>query len=404
MCEARFVSVCLMLLLMLPALPGVARAETASASADSNAIAIQKARAERVKLRAEKAHYTKRWNLEALPEYVPESRLSGTLRIAGSNYYSDGKLDELIEDGFRSHHPDVRFEYRTPTALVAIPALYFGLADIAVSRRITFDDSQAFMRVKGHLPLQLTVATGSYDVPGWNPALGIFVHKDNPLGKLTLQQLDAIFGAERSGGFDTVEGWVWRADRARPRERNIRHWGELGLTGEWADKPINIYGLTLKYHQQLIIERVAMDGGGKWNERLREYSHTTRPDGTTLTSNAALLADLSADRYGIAYSNMGYVKPEHRVHGVALAHTEAGPYVAMNLESVRDRSYPLIDELHVYIDREPGQPIAPAVREFARYLLSREGQAAVMQDGKWLPLTVDIVEEQRKLLDKEISE
>lgn len=399
MIHLRFVPVIACLSFLLLAESCLAQLAVWQEINDATALAIQRSRAERVKLRAEKAHYQQRWNLDDLPIYEPQQRVSGTLRIAGSNYYSDGKLDEAIESGFLEHHPDVRFEYRVPTTLVAIPALYFGLADVAISRRITFDDSQAFMRVKGRLPFELTIATGSYDVPGWNPALGIFLHKDNPIRQLTLAQIDGIFGAERSGGFDTREGWVWKNDHARGSEKNIRTWGQLGLQGEWADKPINVYGLSLKYHQQLIIERVAMNGGSKWNESLREYSHTTRADGTTLTSNAAMLEDLSADRYGIAYSNMGYIKPAHKVRTVELANNAAGPYVRLSLETVRDRSYPLIDELHLYADRTSGRGLDPLVREFANYLLSREGQRAVMQDGKWLPLTGEVVSEQRQRMN-----
>jgi len=89
------------------------------------------------------------------------------------------------------------------------------------------------------------VATGSYDVPGGTP-VRVVVHRDNPLAQLTMKQLDGIFGSERAGGW---EGTSWRPGRARGPEQNIRTWGQLGLTGDWKDKPIHVYGLTLRYHQ-----------------------------------------------------------------------------------------------------------------------------------------------------------
>lgn len=265
-----------------------------------------------------------------------------------------------------------------------------------MSRKITFDETLAFQRIKSYHPLELTVVTGSFNVPGWSPALGIYVHQDNPITKLTLDQLDGIFGAARTGGFD--ESYAWRPDRGRGPEGNIRTWGQLGLKGEWAKQPINVYGLSLKYHQQMNIERKVFNGGSKWNEGLREYAHFANPDGSTHISNVELLKDLSKDRYGISYSNEGYIRPEHAVRLVALAEKEGGPYLELNIDNVRNRTYPLLDETYVYIDRKPGMPLDPLVKEFLRYILSREGQTAVMEDGKYLPLTAEVVSEQLKKL------
>ncbi|MEZ5532141.1 MAG: hypothetical protein R3E69_07140 [Steroidobacteraceae bacterium] len=373
-----------------------ADAPDADAPGPQGAIAVQEARASRLKTRAGRAFYTRQWNLDDLPAYEPKQRVSGTLRLWGSNYLSDGAVGHGWEQGFRRYHPGVRFEYYTPTVLVAAPGLASGQADIGVSRRFTFDEILAYQRVKGHHPSRVAFATGSYNVPGWNPALGIYVHRDNPLRQLTLQQLDGIFGAERTGGYD--QNFVWRPEFARGPEKNIRTWGQLGLTGEWADKPINVYGLNLKYHQQYLIEQRAFRGGSKWNERLREYAHYTRADGSNVVANVQLLEDVSNDCYAIAYSNEGYIKPEHIVHKVALAEREGAPYVELTLDTVRDHSYPLWDEVYFYFDRKLGEPVKPIVEEYIRYALSREGQQIVMEDGKWLPLTGGQVRRELKVL------
>lgn len=374
---------------------GTAPVESPQSGAEG-AVALQEARAERLKTRATRAFYTTRWDLGDLPAYTPKQTVSGTLRIWGSNYLTDSTVGGRWEEEFRKHHPEVRFEYYTPTVLVASAGLYSGEADIAVSRRFTFDEILGYQRVKGHHPSKVAFATGSYNVPGWNPALGIYVHRDNPLRQLTMEQIDGIFGAERTGGYD--ENFVWRPERARGPEDNIRTWGELGLTGEWADKPINVYGLNLKYHQQLLIEQRAFQGGSKWNERLREYAHYMREDGTNVISNVQLLEDISSDRYAIAYSNEGYIKPEHRVRKLALAEHEGAPYVELTLDTVRDRSYPLWDEGYLYFNREPGKPVDPLVEEYLRFVLSRDAQQIVMEDGKWLPLTAEVIAEQLKVL------
>lgn len=355
---------------------------------------VQEGHNVRTSERGRKVHYTKRWNLDALPEYKPQQAVTGTIRIWGLNYLTDGNLDDYWTQEFASFHPGVKFEFFTPTALVAMPGLYLGEANLAASRRITFDEFLAFQRVKGYQPLEITMVTGSFDVPGWAPANGIYVHKDNPLAQLTLEQVDGIFGAERTGGFD--ENFSWRPDRGRGPEKNIRTWGELGLTGEWANKPINIHGRPLKFHQQLRIEQRAFNGGTKWNENLKEYAHYMKPDGTQAISTKEMLGALSEDRYGIAFSDPA--SKTSNVKALALARTADDPHVPMTLETVRNRTYPLYGESYFYVDRKPGQPVEPLIREFLRYVLSRQGQSAVMRDGKWLPLTPDVVSRQRKKL------
>lgn len=375
-----------------------AAAQTDYSMHQSDSINVQEARSGRISGRGQKRYYPEeKFDLSALPAYQPTQQIKGTLRIWGSNYIETGYLAKYWEEGFRKHHPDARFEYFLPTALVGIPGLYLGKADIAASRQLTFDEVLAFQRVKGYHPLELSVVTGSYNVPGWAPAVGFFVHKDNPITKLTVAQLDGIFGAARMGGFDP--SWSWQPERGRGAEKNIRTWGQLGLTGEWADKPIIPYGLTLKYHQQSRIEERIFNGGSTWNEKLREYAHYVKPDGSVSVSNDKLLEDLSNDRYGIAFTNLGYIKPEHKVHGIAVAEHERAPYYEMTIENVHSRKYVLYGESYFYVDRKPGQPLDPKLQEYLKYVLSRDGQQAVVRDGKYLPLTAAILKQQLSKLD-----
>jgi len=255
-----------------------------------------------------------------------------------------------------------------------------------------------FERYKDHAPIEVEVATGSYDVPGWNPGFGIVVHKDNPLAQLTMKQLDGIFGAERAGGW---EGTSWRPNWKRGPEENIRTWGRLGLTGEWADKPINVYGLNLRYHQATEISDMILQGSDKWNEHLHIYANYVSASGKL---ERGLNEDLAKDRYGIAYIaaptvNLGGQGAQPNLKALAIAEKEGGPYVPYTLDTIQNRTYPLFDRIYAYADRAPGKPMNPAVLEFLRFVLSQEGQEQVMRDGKYLPLTAEVVNAQLKRLE-----
>jgi len=362
---------------------------TAACPQERQGLEVQRGRAERIGARGAKAYYTKRWNLDDLPEYKPEQKVSGTIRVWGSGYFKEGHLGTYWEEGFRKYQPDVKFEYHVKAPGLAIPALCIGVADVAPSRHITFDEMLMFERMFGRDPVEIAVVTGSLNVPGWNYALGIFVNIANPISKLTMQQLDGIFGAERDGGY---QGTTWNPEIARSAKQNIRIWGQLGLKGEWADKPIHVYGDNLRYHIPRTFERLVFHGGDKWNEQLHEYANYKNPDGTNTLEAEQVVHAIAKDPYGIGYSSVAY--ENQRVKALAIAAKASGPYVELNLETVRNRTYPLFDEVYFYINRVPGEPVDPKVKEFLRYILSREGQDDVQRDAKYLPLTADVVKEQ----------
>ena len=357
-------------------------------------LAVQAGREDKLKKRGAQEYYTERWDLGDLPAYVPQQKVSGTLRQMGSNYFEDGNLNALWEEGFKQHHPDVVFEKDLRTALAAIPALTFGLADLAPSRHITNDESLFFQRYKSRHPIEISAVTGSFNVPGWSYAITIVVHQDNPLAQLSVEQLDGIFGAERSGAFI---GTTWDTSVARGPEKNIRTWGQLGLKGAWADKPINVYGYNLRYHIPLTFAAHVMQGSAKWNERLIEFTNYRNADGTTELQAKQIADALSKDPHGIGYSSVAFLTPETKA--LAVAPRGGGPAVALDLQSLRSRRYPLHDEVYFYLDREPGQPIDPKVREFLRYILSREGQDAVQRNAKYLPLPAHVARAQLKKLE-----
>jgi phosphate transport system substrate-binding protein len=369
-----------------------------AAKESTEGLDMQAARAKMMTARGKKVSYTNKFDLGALPHYQPRQKVSGVLRIRGSNYITDGPLGSYWEAAFRKHHPGARIDYQMKTTLGAVPSLTFGDGDVGIGRKITFAEQEMFERYKDRPPVEVELATGSYDVPGWQPGYGIVVHKDNPLARVTMKELDGIFGSERLGGW---EGTSWRPQWSRGQEENIRTWGQLGLTGEWKDKPINVYGLTLRYHQATEISDMILKGSDKWNEHLRIYANYVSADGK-LERN---LGDhLAKDRYGIAY----VAAPTTKLGGeaardlkvLAVADKEGGPYVPYSLETLHDRSYPLYSRIYAYADRAPGKPMDPRVAEFLRFVVSQEGQSEVQRDGKYLPLTAEVAKAQLKAVDE----
>ena len=221
--------------------------------------------------------------------------------------------------------------------------------------------------------------TGSLDVRNFDYAQQFFVHKDNPLTQVTLAQLDAIFGAEHRRG-----------------DRNIRTWGELGLRGGWAKKTITPYGWAIDDSFGEFLQGALLAGSHRWNCALVEHVHIERPDGTIYDHGQQILDKLAKDRYGIAVSNIRYADPN--VKPLALAVRPEGPYYQASKETLIARQYPLARTIPAVIDRPPGMPIEPKVRELLRYVLSREGQEVVNQDGRYLPLSTDLAVLQRNKL------
>ena len=370
----------------------------AADAADEDSVAVQAAREKWVKNKGYKVYYTKKFDLSDLPHYKPEQKVSGTIRMWGSNYFTDSPLADYWIQEFQKYQPDVKFDLHLKTTLHAIPGLIFGMSDIGpMGRQITWDELLSYQRERNHLPIGIVAVTGSYDVSGWNPPIGVYLHKDNPLSKLSLQQLDGIFGAQRSGAWREL---VWDKSLARGPEKNIRTWGQLGLTGEWANKPIHVYGYNLQFHFPQEIESRAFGGvSGKWNENLIEYDNLAQPDGSFKLAGQLMLEDLAKDPYGIAYCAGGNAWLAPQIKSVALSVKTGDPAYELTLENVRERKYPMYADVFFYIDRDPKKPVDPKVKEFLRYILSSEGQTQVMRDGKYLPLTAETVRAQLKLLE-----
>jgi phosphate transport system substrate-binding protein len=361
-------------------------------SGSRDAAAVQDARNKSAAAFGKKKYYEPdAVKLDDLPRYEPREKVSGTIRIWGSDLFGGPVLRAGLEDGFRKFHPDARFEFNLKGPAIATAGMLTGQADIAPTRRFTWDALLAFQRIHNHDPLVIRAMTGwAVDSP-----FVIAVNKDNPIAHLTMKQLDGIFGAERDGGWI---GTSWHPELSRGPEGNIRTWGQLGLGGEWKDKPIHVNGYGLRYLFSPRFSDDVLQASDKWNETLKQYVNYATPDGQLKSADQQMAEAVARDRYGIAYYAYGRGS-DPNVKVLAIAPGDGSAFVAPTVESVRDHSYPLTDSMFVYVNREPGKPLDPKVREFLRFLLSREGQEIVARDTTMLPLTAELAREELKKLD-----
>jgi phosphate transport system substrate-binding protein len=315
--------------------------------------------------------------------------ITGWVSIHGNNYLVDGSLGEFWEKGFQKFHPMARVTWFLPTSASAFAALYYKQADLVMGHKPGFYDLLAYQRHLGYDPTEITAVTGSYDVAGWENSTVILVNDKNPLKGISVEEIDGIFGAARQGGW---AGTNFRPDWKRGPEKNIRSWAQMGMTGPWAKQRITPYGFNVRYNTATDFADKYMQGGVEWNEEYRGFAHIVQANGKRYIQADQITDALAANPYGIAFNR--YRGARKGVRPLPVSWKKGGPYVAHTLENVQNRTYPLFNEFYFYTSVAPGTKPPAIVREFIRYILSREGQEEVQRDGKYLPLTPEVVEAQ----------
>lgn len=285
-----------------------------------------------------------------------------------------GDLLTKYEQGFAKMQPEVRFEEQLTSTVTAVAGVATGHADIGLlGREIWPTEVQAFARTRGHLPIVIEVATGSYDVPKATFALMVFVPAANPIASLSADELDRIFATA---------------------DRPISTWGELGLKGEWATRPIHLYGFSVDNDKSQIFRQLIFRKGEGWSPRLKEFSNAAGAGGADA---GELITDaVSQDAGGIGISNVHYANP--KVRALALATPTHKAPIAPTRKNVADRSYPLTRGVYMVLGNDPSRPASAAVIEFLRFVLSRGGYEAVIEEGNYLPLTPEIAASQLRRL------
>ncbi len=292
-----------------------------------------------------------------IPRYKKVSGVAGQINSIGSDTMIN--LMTLWAEKFAKYYPNVKVQIEGKGSSTAPPALIAGTAQFGpMSRKMKREEMDKFEKRFGYKPTAIRAAID---------ALAVYVNKDNPIEGLTLQQVDAIFSSTRRGGY----------------KEDIRFWGQLGLTGEWARKPISLYGRNSASGTYGYFKKHALFKG--------DYKNTVKEQ----PGSASVVQGVSEDRYGIGYSGIGYITSG--VRAVPLAKKPGQPFYAPTMQNVVSGKYPLSRFLYIYINKAPGKPLDPLVREFLKFVLSREGQEVVIKDG-YLPLPAKVVEEELQKL------
>jgi phosphate transport system substrate-binding protein len=366
----------------------VAQLEKYQPNAESKKFPTGSSAERRARMHGVAAHpaYTRTFDLSGLPDYAPETKPTGTVRLCGNNYLGDSPLAGWWKEAFAKVQPGITLDLgQLQTAAIAIPCLYMGTADIGVTHEPSFYDYLSFLRVKGHKPTGISFITGSYDVVGWQNNIVIIVNKANPLTHVSMSQLDGIFGSARAGGWI---GTSWHKELARGADKDIRTWGQMGVTGALANQPIDTFGYSLRYATALEFSDKVLHSSDKWNDNLLGFGNYEKPDGTTYLEADQIADHVRADPNGIGYVRYHPGFPTD-VKILAVGASDAGPFVPYTMDTLQTRAYPLWGDQKFWIDVKPGEKVDPALREFIRFVLSKQGQALIEKDGKYLPLTAE---------------
>jgi phosphate transport system substrate-binding protein len=322
--------------------------------------------------------------VRSLPPYQPKQQVSGTVTSWGHGFLK--VMMRYWERDFHRFQPNVRFDDDLASSAAAMAGLYTRRANLGIlAREIVPMEAAAYRKMAGQRLFPVTVLTGAYADPDKVMALGLFVNRSNPLARLDFRQLDAIFGAQHLAG----------------APRNIRTWGQLGLTGPWAQRPIHPYaGPASDEAPWFYFSQTVMQGSALWNCALKQFEAGADGGSQPVDGYQRAVDAVAADPDGIALTSAGYHSPGAKL--LAIAVRPGGPYVEPTLANVARRSYPLSRAVRFYINDGPKIAPDPAVIEFLRYILSRQGQEQVLREGAFLPLTPAIAAAQRRKLPPDL--
>lgn len=285
----------------------------------------------------------------SLKKYQAVGGVSGNLNSIGSDTLNN--LMTMWAEGFRKKYPNVNIQIEGKGSSTAPPALTAGTAQFGpMSREMKSSEIDAFQKKFGFKPTRIAVAIDT---------IALFVNKDNPLKKLSLEQVDAIFSKNRKRGFPS----------------DITTWGQLGVSGKLSKQPVSLYGRNSASGTYGFFKEHAL-GKGDFKDIVKEQP-----------GSASVVQGITKDKNGIGYSGIGY-----RTSGVktlALSEKQGMPAYEANYQNALSNKYPLSRFLYIYVAKAPGKPLPKLQEEFLKFVLSKEGQEIVIKDG-FLPLTAKI--------------
>jgi len=293
---------------------------------------------------------------EKLPSYKPGSGVSGSIKSVGSDTMNN--LMTLWSEGFIKIYPNVRIEIEGKGSSTAPPALISGTSNFGpMSRQMKPAEADAFEEKFGYKPTQLPT---SIDM------LAVFVNKDNPIKGLTLPQTDAVFSKTRKLGL----------------AEDITTWGQVGLTGEFANAKISLYGRNSASGTYGYFKKHAL-GKGDYKDTVKEQP-----------GSSAVVRGVGNEKFAIGYSGIGYKTAD--VRAIPLAKDKFSKMIEPVAENAYTGEYPLARFLWLSVNYKPGSSLDPLRAEFIKYVFSKQGQEVVIKDG-YFPVNASVA---RKALEK----
>ena len=285
-----------------------------------------------------------------LSKYNVASGVSGNLSSVGSDTLAN--LMTLWAEEFKRFYPNVNIQIQAAGSSTAPPGLTEGTSNLGpMSRKMKDKEIAAFEEKYGYKPTAVPVAID---------ALAVFTHKDNPIDGLTVDQVDAIFSSTRKCGY----------------KNEVHNWGDLGLSGEWARRDIQLFG------------RNSVSGTYGYFKKKALCKGDFKSSVNEQPGSASVVQSVTQSLNGIGYSGIGYQTTGVR----AIPLSKSGStYVEATPETAVSGKYPLARFLYVYINKHPNKPLSPLEGEFVRLVLSQEGQYVVVKDG-YIPLPAKVAD------------
>jgi phosphate transport system substrate-binding protein len=285
--------------------------------------------------------------------YKAASGVSGNISSVGSDTLNN--LMTFWAESFAKYYPNAKVQIEGKGSSTAPPALIGGTAQLGpMSREMKGSEIDQFEKKYRYKPTGLRTSVD---------ALAVFVNKDNPIKCLSLSQVDAIFSKSRRRG----------------AKDDVTTWGQVGLTGEWANKPLSLYGRNSASGTYGFFKEHSLKNGD-FKDSVKEQP-----------GSASVVQGATVDRFAIGYSGIGYATAG--VRAVPLTEKDGDKCVEATADNSYNGSYPLARFLYVYINKAPNKPLDPLVREFARLMFSRDGQEAVVKDG-YFPIPASVAKEE----------
>lgn len=288
-----------------------------------------------------------------LPDYQKASGVSGNLSSVGSDTLAN--LMTLWAEDFKRFYPNVNIQIQAAGSSTAPPALTEGTSNLGpMSRKMKDKELGAFEAKFGYKPTAIPVAID---------ALAVYVHKDNPVKGMSLQQVDAVFSSTRKCGGDN----------------NIDTWGKAGLKGAWLNRDIQLFGRNSVSGTYGYFKKKSLCKG--------DFKNTVNEQ----PGSASVVQSVATSINGIGYSGIGYKTSS--VRAIPLSKKPVGELIAATSDRAVSGEYPLSRYLYVYINKAPNKPLSPLNREFIKLVLSKAGQEVVVKDG-YIPLPAKVAKKQ----------